>query len=598
MQDTKGIGQSQKYYVFKIRDIVNNSFHTFEEKRMECLGQYIRLIISTYDEYRMALDQSKLKRAYEGLIEGLDFQMQNHPFKQLPLFKNDFEHLHRLICLGKDQRDKELDNIYRNIVILRKKIESTNLIENYITCLKKTDNFQKMDYLMEALISDLLEKGYSLTYLVKWFKEQQEEFIKSNQEKDVIVNLRKLNKEAEKYTIYIKFSIKDQSQTEVALKMLKKQFDIKKTTELGINNTWHGKESFVAYKEYQAYDVTRAIDMAHKEFSAIKELFGMSRNNYDTLKDDLLYGWIEEGKFKTTDIRKINNVKMLEYMDGSYKKQMKRFLDLKDVLENENTKTLERILYTLYNAKSFKVQNRFLNFWSALEYTLYPFPRSTIIEKARVVVPEVFALFYIKNKMNIFWNRLTHFLEKREDKYQVINNFIVECKNASDDDFDTYKVICFFKDKKRSKEMADELSIHIVLQRECMELYMLLNEPGKAMKAIDLYYEGIKHDLNYIYRLRNQLIHSAKDIDDSLEYVSMRLYRYVNSMLSTILYYEEKNSTYAITDILSSIDATYQEYYLEWKEEINKKKQQKEDKKILEVEDVYRMVRPAYLFME
>ena len=146
--------------------------------------------------------------------------------------------------------------------------------------------------------------------------------------------------------------------------------------------------------------------------------------------------------------------------------------------------------------------------------------------------------------------------------------------------------------------MADELSIHIVLQRECMELYMLLNEPGKAMKAIDLYYEGIKHDLNYIYRLRIQLIHSAKDKDDSLEYVSMRLYRYVNSMLSTILYYEEKNSTYAITDILSSIDATYQEYYLEWKEETNKKKQQKEDKKILEVEDVYRMVRPAYLFME
>lgn len=31
----------QKYYIFKVRDIVNNSFHTLEEKRTECLIQYL-----------------------------------------------------------------------------------------------------------------------------------------------------------------------------------------------------------------------------------------------------------------------------------------------------------------------------------------------------------------------------------------------------------------------------------------------------------------------------------------------------------------------------------------------------------------------------
>lgn len=598
MQDIKAMGDSQKYYVFKIRDFVNNSFHTFEEKRMESLGQYIELCISTYDEYRMALDPSKLKRAYEGLVEGLDFQMQNHPFKQLPIFKNDFEHLHKLISLGSEQREKELDNIYRNIVVLKKKVDSTDLIENYITCLMNTEKFQNMDYLMEALVSDLLQMGYSLTYLVTWFKEQQEEFIKSNQQKNVITNLRKLSRTAEGYTIYIKFSINGNTQVDTVFKMLSKQFEVKKSVELEFDNMWVGEDYFVAYKEYQAYDITKAIDMAHKEFNAIRELLGMSQNNYGSLRDDPLYGWIEEGKFKTTDIRKINNVKMLEYMDESYKKQMKRFLDLKDVLENENTKTLERILYTLYNAKSFKVQNRFLNFWSALEYTLYPFPRSTIIEKARVVVPEVFGLFYIKNKMNIFWKRLNYFVEKREEKYRVLSNFIITCKDVEADDFDTRKVIDYFQDFTRIKEMLGELSVHIVLTRECKELYMLLNEPAKAVNAIDCYYQGIKHDLNYIYRLRNQLIHSAKDIDDSLEYVSMRLYRYVNSVLSTILYYEEKNCTYAIEDILSSIDATYQEYCLEWRQEKNKKKQKEEEKKAFMVEDAYRMVRPAYLFME
>ena len=55
---------------------------------------------------------------------------------------------------------------------------------------------------------------------------------------------------------------------------------------------------------------------------------------------------------------------------------------------------------------------------------------------------------------------------------------------------------------------------------------------------------------------------------------------------------------YAIEDILSSIDATYQEYCLEWRQEKNKKKQKEEEKKAFMVEDAYRMVRPAYLFME
>ena len=65
-----------------------------------------------------------------------------------------------------------------------------------------------------------------------------------------------------------------------------------------------------------------------------------------------------------------------------------------------------------------------------------------------------------------------------------------------------------------------ELSFHIVLERECREIIMLLTEPEKTSKAIQEYFDGIKHDLNYIYRLRNQLIHSTKDIDDSLEYYS------------------------------------------------------------------------------
>lgn len=218
----------QKYYIFKVRDIVNNSFHTLEEKRMECLGQYLDLCINTYDECRMALDSSKLKRSYEGLIEGIDFQMQNHPFRKLDYYRDDFNYLHRLIVLAESERDKELHNIHRNMVSLRRKLQVMDILGHYITCLKQEDNFKEMDNLMEALISDLLDKGYSLTYLIEWFKKQEDEFMRNGQDISIIDKLRELDKEPTGHTIYIKFTTKSNTQLQSALQSLKKQFKVEK----------------------------------------------------------------------------------------------------------------------------------------------------------------------------------------------------------------------------------------------------------------------------------------------------------------------------------------------------------------------------------
>lgn len=265
---------------------------------------------------------------------------------------------------------------------------------------------------------------------------------------------------------------------------------------------------------------------------------------------------------------------------------------------------LQKKFHRLLNsAKSLTTQNRFLNFWSSLEYILYSFPRFTIIEKARVVVPEVFGLFYLKNKLNIFWARLTYCMSNKKDyaeKYPTLQNFIMNCQ-VTEKDYSTPKVIAYLSDVNKYSAILSELSFHIVLERECREIIMLLTEPEKTSKAIQEYFDGIKHDLNYIYRLRNQLIHSTKDIDDSLEYISFRLYRYVNSVLSTILYYQEKNNLYSITDILISVDATYQDYNKKLSPDIKKKKKKSSSEiasETLSPEDIYRIVRPKYLFIE
>jgi len=89
---------------------------------------------------------------------------------------------------------------------------------------------------------------------------------------------------------------------------------------------------------------------------------------------------------------------------------------------------------------------------------------------------------------------------------------------------------------------------------------MLVTEPKKLKAVIEEYREEIIHELDCIYRLRNQLIHSAKSNDDSLEHISLRLYRYVNSVVSTILYYRSKNAAVSIAEILNSLHNTYNVY--------------------------------------
>lgn len=594
----KNQNDSRKYFIFKIQDLIHNSFHTLEEKRIESLLQYTEICTSTYDELNVSLDQTKLKRSYEGLLEGLDYQMRMHPFYKLDLYRNDFSYLHQFINLPNETRDKELPNIHRGIVTLKKKLEAENLIETYIQCLITEKTFKGMDYLMEALVSDLLYMGHSITHILEFFKNQQLEFIKNNDSEEIIYNLRKLNLKPTAFSIHICFKVSSKTQSEQALKLIKKQFEVHTNQEIGIPDI--PLDSLIASKEYTALDEIRAIDMAKKEFDSVAELFYMWQSTLNCIHDNLWYFWKKESSFHKISLKNINPTKMLNHIDINYKRQMTRFLQLRDDIGNKNISTLERVLYTLNSAKSLTVQNRFLNFWSSLEYILYPFPRFTIIEKARIVVPEVLALFYLKNKLNIFWARLTYCMKKKgyNEKHPALYSFIMECQDERD--YSTQQIISYLSNSEKYERILSELSFHIVLKRECSELIMLLTEQEKAVKAIQEYFDGIKHDLNYIYRLRNQLIHSAKDIDDSLEYISFRLYRYVNSILSTILYYQEKNSSYNIIDILSSVDATYQNYKKKLSTNTSKKKKNSPEasSKSLSQEEIYSIVRPKYLFIE
>ena len=201
--------------------------------------------------------------------------------------------------------------------------------------------------------------------------------------------------------------------------------------------------------------------------------------------------------------------------------------------------------------------------------------------------------------MNIFWERLQYTMGKKgaETDHPKCKSFIEECRGEKD--FDTQKVIAYFQDDTRCQELLADMEFHIVLKRELMEIVMLVTEPIKLKAEVEDYHDGIVHDLDCVYRLRNALIHSAKGQDDSLEHISLRLYRYVNSIVSTILYYKKKNADVSIVEILNSIHNTYNAYMEKLEDfESNKKKKKTDDSIKISLEEGYSFVRPKYLFLE
>lgn len=589
---------AQKYFVFKMSDILNNAYHIFEEKRIESLQFILQLCIDTYEEMNnSSVGADKLRNAYKGLLRSLSYQLEKHPFHKLEVYRKDFSRLKELITQIKDDDKEKIPNpieLYMSLKSLQKKLEAQHICSQYVSCLQTELCFGEVDTLIEALISDLLYMGYSINFLNEWYKNnlRDHQFYKALEGESLepyITRLLELDGKQQEYEVIIPYNVKSDSQKEIADQLLKKHFEIKSKEEFGGFTTWCWKEKVYACKKYMAADYYKAISMAKKEFATDKELFAMWQNGSDVIHENIRIGYVSDNKLMDMDQRNVDYTKLISYSDRNRTEQVDAFIELKDLMKNEDVDTLERVLHTLHAAKSYNIQNRFLNFWSALEYSIYPFPKNSIIEKARTIVSESFALFYIKNKMNIFWERLNFVMQKKhaDIDHPECKKFIDYCKDEKD--FDTKKMVKFLLDNELYQGIINEISFHIVLQREIMELIMLNNDPKKLENAIEDYCESIINDLNCIYRLRNQLIHSAKSMDDPLEYISLRLYRYVNSIVATILYYKKRNPRVSIIEILNSLHNTYQVYLADIK---------KLKKGNISPETAYRIVRPQYLFLE
>ena len=348
----------------------------------------IEICIDTYDEmHSTAIGTDKLEKSYRGLLNALAFQLKKHPFRKLPIYRQDFECLKVLIA---NEQETKLNpyEIHMCLKSLKRKLEKQNLSECYVECLQSELSYQRVDDLIEALVSDLLYKGYSLNYLYDWYVEniRTEELFLAIEAKDIsayIMKLKNLNGDKKEYEIIVPYKVNNDSQKDMAIQLISKNFLIKKKSDFSqYTSAWIWQEEVYACKVYSATDYFKAIKMAKKEFATECELFAMWQGVENVIRENKNIGCIVDGKLIVIDVRKVDNTKLISYFDKNRSEQLNNFIELKDRMKNEDVDILERILHTLHTAKTYNIQNRYLNFWSALEYAIYPFTRNSIIEKA------------------------------------------------------------------------------------------------------------------------------------------------------------------------------------------------------------------------
>lgn len=306
----------------------------------------------------------------------------------------------------------------------------------------------------------------------------------------------------------------------------------------------------------------------------------------ELIVNDKIVVKIDEGKYEKLRKQIYDDVMLFD------KSELKELEDIKDFMEYrqkvysmnigyDEITNIQRAINIIKGQKNQTKENRLINLWSVLEYMLTFHNGDNIISKVKDIVPKVYCLYLIKDKINIFWSILCQY---RNSDNKIVRDIIDECKSDEKEyRYDLNKFINFIKLK--GKDIGEDFKFNDVLRRSILEIGNLLFNEKSRIDYLNKKYEEIEMDLIRIYRDRNILIHSGRRGIRNINYKTLRLYQYNNNILSIIIYYKNKNPMLTIEEILNSIEYTYNKYI----KEIDSK---------LETEQLLGICRPKYLFIE
>jgi len=582
---------AKKYFIYGFKGYIKNDHKFLSKVHTPSIRELLMDYVEIHEDITTNLELEKLENARKELLDAMKYHLKSSILYESSFYNKELILLIKQIdnLSGKVKKEKIIhySHIYNLCNALIKKINSNNIYMHIVNLVKGYNNFRESEKAIHLMVNELLFEGYSLSFLESWFREKVSKVEMNKENIDGILDeFCKLKKSNESFCYYItvaenEYFTKNTLNIDFNLSLIKQDYsalnlidstsreDIKSflqvtegynICEIKINSMDYFKGLNQILNSIQSY--FQMIDYVTEEGKKPKKLF-LEKIVCRLPDDTYIKLRIGGDSYIPTDTKIL-----FSKVENRERQDVEDFLVYRDKLFSQNIRSqevfnIQRALNIVKTQLTQSQENKVINLWAVLEYVLtFKESGSSIISKVKDIVPKVVCLYIMKDKINVFWNRV---YEQRGKSAPIIEEFL-ECKKEGEDyHYDLSKLITFIE--KKGPDLIQELSFNDNLKREISEIGQFIAQPKRLYEYLKEKEEEIKHDLVRIYRTRNVLIHSGKEMRFNLECKALRLYSYNNNLLGLIIYYMCKNPQVKITEILNSIDYTYEHYIKELKEE-------------------------------
>lgn len=234
------------------------------------------------------------------------------------------------------------------------------------------------------------------------------------------------------------------------------------------------------------------------------------------------------------------------------------FEDTKNILINpEKAHIMARLhaafSYTNLSRTSLFQETKYISLWIAIESVMRTGQYPDIISHIKCVLPETLSVRYV---------------------YRIIRNFSEDCircgfkqepalavnMESTDKKQLIAILITIFRDPDLYNILEQNCQINKLLNYRCTEIHALLNNTQLIISKFESYTTKIRWHIQRLYRIRNEITHSAFFDDRSLTIYIEHLYTYLAQLVSEVVYYVEHKQVKSVEEAFSIILENYNTY--------------------------------------
>ena len=209
--------------------------------------------------------------------------------------------------------------------------------------------------------------------------------------------------------------------------------------------------------------------------------------------------------------------------------------------------------YTNLSRSSYFQETKYISLWIAIESVMRTGQFPDIISHIKFVLPEILCVRYI---------------------YRIIRNFsedCIRCGMTSNADLSlrmdmlnkkqlSKELIAIFRNPEQYVVLKDQCKGHQLLNYRCEEIHAILNDAGAIGDKLEHYAKKIRWHIQRLYRIRNEITHSAFQENRSLVIYIEHLYTYLAQLMSEVVYYVEHKNSESVEEAFATISESYYTY--------------------------------------